>query len=128
MKNLVVGLIFDNKDRVLLINKERPEYLKGKLNGVGGKVEDGESDLNAIIRETKEETNLDIKDWVLYSQVNLTDFKISFFYTTLDSEEIEKYESLTDEILELHDINNLPDNVLQDIKSSIKYITNMILL
>ncbi len=128
MKNLVVGLIFDNKNRVLLINKERPEYLKGKLNGVGGKVEDGESDLNAIIRETKEETNLDIKDWVLYSQVNLTDFKISFFYTTLDSEEIEKYESLTDEILELHDINNLPDNVLQDIKSSIKYITNMILL
>ena len=128
MKNLVVGLIFDNKNRVLLINKERPEYLKGKLNGVGGKVEDGESDLNAIIRETKEETNLDIKDWVLYSQANLKDFKISFFYTTLDSEEIEKYESLTDEILELHDINNLPDNVLQDIKSSIKYITNMILL
>lgn len=128
MKDLVVGLIFDNKNRVLLINKLRPEFQKGKLNGVGGKVEDGESHLNAIIRETKEETNLDIKDWVLYSQANLKDFKISFFYTTLDSEEIEKYESLTDEILELHDINNLPDNVLEDIKSSVKYITNMILL
>lgn len=45
MTNYVVGFAFDaNRRHVVLIQKGRgPEELIGKLNGVGGKIEAGES-------------------------------------------------------------------------------------
>lgn len=54
--NYVVGLIFDvNGERILLIKKNKPEDLRGKLNGIGGKIEPNESVKAAIIREVVEE-------------------------------------------------------------------------
>lgn len=46
------------QDNVLLIEKQRPEWQKGRLNGVGGKIEPGEADSSAMIREFAEETGL----------------------------------------------------------------------
>lgn len=43
-------------DCVVLVKKERPEWQKGFLNGVGGKLEKNESPLEAMIREFFEET------------------------------------------------------------------------
>lgn len=38
----VCGFLFDRSfENVLLIRKNRPEKQKGRLNGVGGKVEEG---------------------------------------------------------------------------------------
>ena len=58
MINYVVGFAFsrDKKD-IVLIEKQKPDWQKGKFNGVGGKVdaEDG-SPINAMVREFKEET------------------------------------------------------------------------
>jgi 8-oxo-dGTP pyrophosphatase MutT (NUDIX family) len=45
--------------RVLLVLKDRPEHLKGRLNLLGGKIEPGESITEAAIRELKEESGLD---------------------------------------------------------------------
>ena len=59
-KNYVMGLIYDDIGRVLLIKKNRPKHQVGKWNGVGGKIEEGENPLQAMTREIKEETNLDI--------------------------------------------------------------------
>ena len=50
-------LIKDNK--ILLPIKKRG-FGKGKNNGVGGKLEDGETELEAMIRETKEEIGVDV--------------------------------------------------------------------
>jgi 8-oxo-dGTP diphosphatase len=41
--------------RVALVRKARPEWQKGRLNGVGGKVESGESPAEAMVREFAEE-------------------------------------------------------------------------
>ncbi len=69
-KNYVIGLIFDDKNRILLINKLRPDWQKGYYNGIGGKVEGNETFMKAMIRETKEEANLDIKkNWKLYHKI-----------------------------------------------------------
>lgn len=61
MKQYVLGFAFsrDKKD-VILISKLRPDWQKGKLNGVGGKVEfEDASQLSAMYREFKEETGVD---------------------------------------------------------------------
>ena len=62
----VVGFVFDcDLRKVVLIRKCRPAHLAGKLNGPGGKVEAGETALQAMVREMKEETDLQIapEDW-----------------------------------------------------------------
>jgi len=44
-------------DRVLLLNREKPSWM-GCWNGVGGKLEPGETPRNSMLREMREETGL----------------------------------------------------------------------
>lgn len=61
-ENYVLGLLFGPRyggtDEVLLIRKKRPQWMRGKLNGIGGHVEEDESSVTAMAREMKEETGL----------------------------------------------------------------------
>lgn len=50
-------------DEVLLIQKKRPDWQAGLLNGVGGHVEEGESVQQAMVREFREETGVDRPWW-----------------------------------------------------------------
>lgn len=62
-----LDFIFDkNWEKVLLVHKQRPEWQKGKINGVGGKYEEGENSVACIRRETNEKTGLDIEErtWI----------------------------------------------------------------
>ena len=45
--------------RVLLVRKDRPKWQKGRYNLVGGKIEKGETPIEAAVRELKEETGLE---------------------------------------------------------------------
>lgn len=47
---------------VLLVLKDRPDWMKGRLNLVGGKIEAGETPIQAALRELKEESGLDAWD------------------------------------------------------------------
>lgn len=126
-KNYVIGLIFDDKNRVLLINKLRPDWQKGYYNGIGGKVEGNETFIKAMIRETKEEANLDIKkNWKLYHKDILANVQINTYYQKTSSKEIEKFKSLTDEKVELFEIDKLPTNTLPDIRYMIEEIVKKI--
>lgn len=57
--------ISSDLSQVLLIEKARPVWQKGKLNGVGGKVEVGERPMDAMAREFWEETGTptDSSNW-----------------------------------------------------------------
>ncbi len=60
----VLGFLFDiNDDTVLLVRKNRPSWQNGLLNGIGGKIEPGETPLEAMVREFKEETGLGGYEW-----------------------------------------------------------------
>lgn len=62
--NYVVGFLYSkDRDKVILIRKNRPEWQAGKLNGVGGKIEGHETPIDAMNREFKEEAGLIIKSW-----------------------------------------------------------------
>ena len=63
-KGYALGFLFsEDLKHVILIRKNRPSYLEGKLNGVGGKIEPGESHKSAMIREFKEETGVQFEEW-----------------------------------------------------------------
>lgn len=54
--------------RVLLIRKSHPQWQRGKLNAVGGHIEQAESPIQAMVREFREETSLvtEEEDWTRF--------------------------------------------------------------
>src|SRR3954470_21452915 len=61
VQEYVCGFLFSpDRTRVLLIRKRRPAWQAGKLNGIGGKIEPGESPAQAMSREFREEAALDL--------------------------------------------------------------------
>ena len=56
----IVAQVYVKKDNKILMVQENKEGIKGKWNMLAGKLEDGESIIEAAIRETKEETNLNV--------------------------------------------------------------------
>lgn len=60
----VLGFCFnEDYSKVALIRKNRPGWQKGLLNGIGGKVDGTESDLEAMTREFTEETSVRVEYW-----------------------------------------------------------------
>jgi 8-oxo-dGTP diphosphatase len=56
----VLGFCFNVQlDKVVLIRKSRPEWQRGRLNGVGGKIKKNETPLQAMQREFREEAGWD---------------------------------------------------------------------
>lgn len=97
----VLGFLFDpSKKDVVLIKKLKPEWQKGKLNGVGGKIEENETPLEAMRREFKEETGGEIEEWREFLQLSGHSFIIHTFvafslhaYTvkTMEKEKVKVY-------------------------------------
>lgn len=112
--NYVVGLAFNSMaDHVLLIKKLRPEWQKGLLNGIGGKIEKGEAPLEAMHRESAEEAGL-ILDWIHKGRMFGTEFDCHIFYAY--SDDIFKYKQLEMEVLgvfgtENHEFLLMVDNL-----------------
>jgi 8-oxo-dGTP diphosphatase len=60
-KRYTVGFLFNaDLSKVLLIHKLTPEWQRGKVNGLGGKYEEGEDANRCIARETREEAAVDV--------------------------------------------------------------------
>ena len=117
---VVVGIITDNKE-ILLLKKNNPDWQKGLYNGIGGKVELNTTPLETIIKKCQEELGVNISNWIeLDSEISSSGIEIVYFLNTLNEGEIKKLQSQTDERAELFSINNLPTNILQDLKIQIE--------
>lgn len=80
MQEYACGFLFsEDRSRVLLIRKRRPAWQAGKLNGVGGKIEPGETPLQAMRREFREEAGVDIADWQQVLRLSGPDWVGHFF-------------------------------------------------
>lgn len=117
---VVVGIITDNKE-ILLLKKNNPDWQRGLYNGIGGKVELNTTPLETIIKKSEEDLGINISNWrELDSEISSSGIEIVYFLTTLNEGEIKKLQSQTDERAELFSINNLPTNILQDLKIQIE--------
>ncbi len=102
----VCGFLFSNDfNRVVLIKKKRPDWQKGYLNGVGGKVHFNESCLDGMIREFQEETGLLIKNWLEFSSIECVNYTVHFYWSTCDN--INNVKTMTDEEIFIIDTSEL---------------------
>ena len=117
MKTHTLGFIFDESlSKVLLIHKQRPDWQKGKINGVGGKIEPGEESLACIVREVLEETGLRTqeKEWVYLGEINSVGAYIDM-YALAHRGELHEALTTTDEEIGWFEVANLPENVLNNV-------------
>ena len=107
MIKYVVGIIFDDThENTLLIRKQRPIWQLGKLNGVGGKIEENETSYEAMVRECEEECGLVLYNWQLFDNYSDNNhFSVDFF--TIKTSGIHRAVSRTDEQVGVFNINTL---------------------
>lgn len=118
MKRYVLGFIIDNDfSKVLLIHKLRPAWQNGLINGIGGKVEPGEEWIKAIVRETKEETDLltTSDDWIEFAVIKNEVWEMHVFYSVYDKR-FGALHSMTDEGCAWYEVRSLPANVILNLR------------
>ncbi|WP_034343629.1 NUDIX hydrolase [Deinococcus misasensis] len=111
----VLGFLFDvDGSQVALIHKNRPEWQKGRLNGIGGKIEWGEHPLEAMVREFQEETGLYLPIWEHFATLRGGSFEVFCFVA--HSRDIHQVQSCTDEHVEVFPVADLPHHTLFNLK------------
>lgn len=66
----VLGFLINlETDEVVLILKNRPDFMRGTFTGIGGHIEEGETPENCIKREFKEETGVSFIEWELFATI-----------------------------------------------------------
>jgi 8-oxo-dGTP diphosphatase len=120
MMNYVLGFMFrKNNTEVALIEKLKPEWQKGKLNGIGGKLEKDEDMYRAIEREFKEETGAIVTTWKRFCTIgdSKNNWNVECF-TTNDKEngdiEIKSVELEQVEWHKVEEINKI--NIIPNLK------------
>mgnify|MGYP003394468042 CR=1 FL=1 len=120
MKGYTVGFIFNaDLSRVALETKTHPEWQKDKQNGIGGKIEEGETPLACMVREAKEEVGIITKesDWLFF--INLerasNDASVDFFAYRHTGDESD-VKTMTDEVVSWYDVGTLPPTVVSNLR------------
>lgn len=119
MKKYVTGFLFDyNMQNLVLIKKNRPEWQKDKLNGVGGHIEYRELPKSAMAREFQEETGYLYDFWKPLITLKGEDWICYFFYGIIQSHQ--KLDNIvstkTDETITIVPSDNLPKNIIPNLE------------
>jgi 8-oxo-dGTP diphosphatase len=108
MTNYVLGFMFDSaKKNVVLIIKNRPNWQKGFLNGIGGHIEVGEDSFTAIAREFYEETDVQDNSWQPFVKMVGIDWTVYVFKAF--SEKVYSCITKTDEEVAIRPVDQLKD-------------------
>jgi 8-oxo-dGTP diphosphatase len=105
-QDYVLGFAFNaDRSKLVLIKKNRPTWQAGKLNGVGGKIESGETAIDAMCREFFEECGVQTtaEDWHHYMKLNSLDGDV-YCYRLFD-DKILSAKTLLDEEIIVVDVN-----------------------
>jgi len=112
MKRYVLGFVFSpDLAKVYLIRKNRPEWQAGLLNGIGGKIELGETEKEAMEREALEESGY-YGEWIYYGHMGnfgpyFSAWSCAVFYSVM-KEGCEVPETREDEPITCIDLSAVP--------------------
>lgn len=134
VKDYTLGFVFV-KDRavptteyVLLLKKKKPESQAGKYNGIGGGFEKKETREQCIVREAKEEANIDTTEdqWTFVGTLyKPKKWRVHIAYIYIDFTEVGKIPSQCDEgEFLLANSQNLPANTMLNLRWMIPLIKN----
>lgn len=120
MKYVLGAMFNDDLTKLCLILKKTPSWQAGQYNLVGGKVEDGETGNQAMAREFLEETSVDTspESWLPVVTSKGPDFTIDVF--SISTSEIDNVTSVTDEQVEIFNLEDLPPNLVHQTDEYIK--------
>ncbi len=104
-------MICERTRSVLFIQKNRPDFQKGKWNGIGGKVEPGEQLIDAMVREFREESGIETTGEWWTSCIHLVQprYRVHFYRCFVDA--FPAYRTTTDEVVRVWDIDAVYDPV-----------------
>lgn len=112
----VVGFAFWSRGSrwaVNLIQKQRPDWQKGKWNGIGGHVEDEETPAKAMVREYREETGDFVLSWEKFLQIE-TEYSVIHFFRSF--EVTTNARTVTDECVRWFFPEALPKTAIPNLK------------
>jgi 8-oxo-dGTP diphosphatase len=127
MTDYALGFAFNKElTHVALIKKIKPTWQAGLLNGIGGKIEEGEEPIDAMVREFREESGIESQwfQWRELLTMGSEDWTVYVYFTNVL--DISKAESLTDEIVGIYDVNNILLNRMLSI-SNLPWIISLVL-
>lgn len=123
---LSVHLILIENEKILLLKRQNTGFADGMFSLPAGKLEKNESAIDAMIREAKEEINIDIK----YQDIEVRQVmnrkgndreRIDYFFTIKKyNGKINNNEPKKCEFLEWFDIDKLPQNTIPYIKYALE--------
>ncbi|RPJ50529.1 MAG: NUDIX domain-containing protein [Methanobacteriota archaeon] len=132
MIKYVVGFAFsEDKKQVIMIQKEHPDWQKGKLNGVGGKADQQveetertrahiETPYEAMVREFEEETGVKFEHWECYAICEDRRKDITMYCYRIFTDRIIECKTMSDEVIKVcsppavitlgppHTLSNIP--------------------
>jgi 8-oxo-dGTP diphosphatase len=83
-QKVVAAIIIDTQNNILITKRPSASHLGGYWEFPGGKIENGESESQALVRELREETGLDIcvinKFWGDEFDYDIKIIHLSFFF------------------------------------------------
>ena len=88
IKNVVGAIILNEKDEVLIMSRKTDDFMGGIDELPSGNMEQGENIYEALVREVKEETNLDV--------VNVKSYIGSFDYVSGSGKKERQYNFVID--------------------------------
>lgn len=128
----IVGFLFRDEREVLLIEKARPAWQVGRLNGVGGHVEPDEVAYDAMVREFEEETGWAVSTWEHFATLigddsdagrlaaGGTAFEVVFFASYMPGTPAWSFvlnrAVKVDEPVQWYPVNDLPARVLPNLR------------
>ena len=118
MEQYVLGFLFSiDESRVALIAKQKPQWQKGKFNGIGGKMEDfDDSFQSGMTREFKEETGVEVSNWTYCIVHDFSNCYLHIFRAFSDSIDDIKKQPNEIEKPKVFDVSDLPDNMIPNLK------------
>jgi 8-oxo-dGTP diphosphatase len=127
MTEYVAGFLFYRRTNVALVTKKRPDWQKGKMNGVGGHIDGLETPVDAMRREFKEETGAEIDNWKLFCTCNVGDKARVYFFKSFVDQYVQ-LKNMTDEIVDWYNvIRCLRGHTIKPILHNLKWLIPMAL-